>query len=89
MPCEEKERLVSEYTRAAIIYSRGLRALKREKGPSAEHDRLRQDANTARVNCKEAHLALESHKAIHDRGSATIPRGAPSRASRGGKASTT
>ena len=67
MFCEEKARLVAEYNRAALVYSRAISVLNQKKAtyPESEYERLRGAADDARIKCKEAHLAFERHMAEH------------------------
>ena len=67
MPCLEKARLVEEYHRAALEYSRAVRELHSELTTStaSEHELSRETANNAFVKCKAAHLAVEKHVTEH------------------------
>lgn len=67
MDCEEKARLVEEYHRAALEYSRAVREInsKRTTSTVSDHKLLREKANNALIKCKEAHFAVKSHVAEH------------------------
>jgi hypothetical protein len=67
MYCEEQARLVGEHHKAAIVYSRVLKALNNggTKLPASGYRQLRREADDARVKCEAARLALARHKAEH------------------------
>lgn len=67
MLCAEKDRLVAEHRRAALVYSRAMIALNRKRAttPASEYERLRLAADGASIKCKEARLALKRHMADH------------------------
>jgi hypothetical protein len=67
MLCAEKERLVEEYHRAAVVYSQAIITLNRQRAQSSqsEYDRLRRAADDASTKCKEARHALANHMAEH------------------------
>jgi len=67
VPCLEKARLVEEYHRAALEYSRVVRELhsKLTTSTASEHELLRETANNASIKCKAAHLAVEKHVTEH------------------------
>ena len=66
-PCEEKTKLVEEHHRAALAYSRALRALNQQrKGSSAaEYQRLRKTVDDEAANSEKARLALQHHQTEH------------------------
>jgi hypothetical protein len=65
--CEEKDRLLSEYNRAALVYARsvGELHLKRQTLDPSEFKKLRKVADDASIKCKEARLAFEWHVVEH------------------------
>ena len=67
MFCEERVRLVAEYSQAALVYARATSALKHNKAssPELEYERLRRAADDARIKCEEARLAFRRHRAEH------------------------
>ena len=72
MLCEEKERLVEEYHRAAVVYTQAIITLNRQRAQSSqsEYDQLRRAADNASITCKDARRALTNHTAEHGCGQA-------------------
>ena len=68
MSCEEKERLAKEYEVAVTIFAELVRHLQRNIGTSTrpQYERLQRASDEARVQSKQARLALEQHMAAHD-----------------------
>ena len=65
--CEEKVRLMSEYTTATSEFSRTLNTLYRDMGVlrKAEYDRIRGFIEKARTRSETARIALERHILQH------------------------
>jgi hypothetical protein len=65
--CEEKTRLVEEYSAAASAFSEAVKELRRKMGtsPKEEYKWLVQNSNEARVKSERARLALEQHISAH------------------------
>ena len=53
MVCEEKARLVDEYSAAALAFSKAVQELRRRIGasPREEYKRIEQTSNEAHVKC--------------------------------------
>jgi hypothetical protein len=67
MPDEERARLVAEYCRAALLYTRSISSLRRNNAGTPDYQKLRAIVNDARMKCEEAHLAFERYMADHGR----------------------
>jgi hypothetical protein len=67
MVCEEKARLVDEYSAATSAFSKAVQELRRRIGtsPKEEYKRLEETSNAAHVKSEQARLALEQHIASH------------------------
>jgi hypothetical protein len=67
MVCEEKARLVDEYSTSTIAFTKAVQEMRRKIGtPSKEeYKRLEQNSSEARVKAEQARLALEQHIAAH------------------------
>jgi hypothetical protein len=67
MLCEEKDKLVAEYNKAALDHSRLVSVLnkRRARATKAEYERMRRDADVVSVKSKEARLALKRHTTEH------------------------
>jgi hypothetical protein len=67
MICEEKARLVDEYSATTSAFSNAVQEMHRKIGtsPKEEYKRLEQDSSEARVKAERARLALEQHIAAH------------------------
>jgi hypothetical protein len=65
--CEEKARLVDEYSTATSAFSKAVQELRRRIGtsPKEEYKRLEQTSNEAHVKSEQARLALEQHISTH------------------------
>ncbi len=65
--CEEKERLLREYTTATADYSRSVQVLQRRLGvlSRTEYERLREFSETARKKSESARLTLDGHVTQH------------------------
>ena len=65
--CEEKDRLLAEYSRASVAFSDAVATLQRKTGTSTrpEYETLRRAADDARMKSEQARLALEGHAAMH------------------------
>jgi hypothetical protein len=67
MICEEKARLVDEYSATTSDFSKAVQEMRRKIGTSSkeEYKRLEQNSSEARVKAEQARLALEQHIAAH------------------------
>jgi hypothetical protein len=67
MGCEEKDRLLAEYSRASLTFSDAVAELQRKTGTSTkpEYETLRRAADDARMKSEQGRLALEEHTARH------------------------
>ena len=67
MICEEKTRLVDEYSAATLAFSKTVQELRRNIGtsPREEYKRLERISSEARVKAEQARLALEQHISAH------------------------
>ena len=67
MPCDEKERLVSEYEAATNRFAASVTDLQRKMGVSSreEYEGLQRVVTEARVKSEQSRLALEQHVATH------------------------
>ena len=67
MGCEEKARLVEEYSLATLAFSMTVDELHRRTGtsPLEEYKRLERISSEGRVKSEQARLALEQHIAAH------------------------
>jgi hypothetical protein len=67
MGCEEKARLVEEYSAATSAFSEAVKELRRKIGtsPREEYTRLERISSQARVKAEQARLALEQHISSH------------------------
>jgi hypothetical protein len=65
--CDEKARLVEEHHRAALAYSRALRALNHERkiSSAADYQRLRKIVDEEAANSERVRLSLQRHQAEH------------------------
>jgi hypothetical protein len=67
MSCEEKTRLLLEYSNATDAFSIAVQELRKKIGTSSreEHQRLERVTLEARVKSEQARLALEEHVVTH------------------------
>ena len=65
--CEEKDRLLREYTTATADYSRAVQVLQRRLGvlSKSEYERLREFSETARIRSESARQLLDRHVTQH------------------------
>jgi hypothetical protein len=67
MTCEEKIRLMKEYSSHALAFSHAVTELHRKVDAHAKEEFTHQQrvADGLRVKCEQARLALEQHTAEH------------------------
>jgi hypothetical protein len=67
MACEEKSRLLAEFDQAVQAYGAAVRQLNQNRPTSSKwtYDELNRAAETARLKCEDARLALDRHRAGH------------------------
>ena len=67
MVCEEKTRLMDEYSTATVAFTKAVQDLRRQLGtsPTEESNRLERISSQARVKAEQPKLALEQHIAVH------------------------